>query len=252
MLRISDSNWVGVPVRILPKLWSVRSHVIRCARVQEPCARFLSRKQNFWFDWILYGQYVRVGRQYLGWRTDVVDFLMSGTPLISSLSFVGLWLEYPIVGLDVSWVLAVVADSGFPGLASASLICRRSGRTSTPIVRSVCRTLYYVSFFCRVFGEGLSPSGFCQDCARQVWMEYYNSLLKLGCFILTTLPFWLTDVPTIFQHMKNDIFKTLLTSATIFYYLEDIVIYVFAMFHNDCKNLTSMFVFITEVLVTIK
>ena len=57
-------------------------------------------------------------------------------------------------------------DSGFPGLASASLICRWSGRTSSPIIRLVRRTLYYVSFLCRVFGERLSTSCFSQDCAR--------------------------------------------------------------------------------------
>ena len=88
------------------------------------------------------------------------------TPLISSLSFVGLGPEYPTIGLNVSRFLAVVADSVVPGLASASLIVRRSGRTSSPVVRSVGRTLYYISFFCRVFGKRLSPSCFSQDCAR--------------------------------------------------------------------------------------
>ena len=70
------------------------------------------------------------------------------TPLISSLRFVGLGLEYPTVSLDVSRFLAVVADSVVPGLAPALLIVRRSGRTSSPVVRWVGRTLYYISFLC--------------------------------------------------------------------------------------------------------
>ena len=70
------------------------------------------------------------------------------------------------VGLDVSRFLAVVADLGFPELASASLIVRRSGRTSSPVVRSVGRTLYYVGFFYRVFGKRLSSNCFSQDCTR--------------------------------------------------------------------------------------
>ena len=86
--------------------------------------------------------------------------------LICSLSFVGFFFECPVVVFDVSRYLAVVADSVVPGLVPASLIVRRSGRTSSPVVRSVGRTLYYISFLCRVFGERLSPSCFSQDCAR--------------------------------------------------------------------------------------
>ena len=59
---------------------------------------------------------------------------MSVTPLISSLSFVLFLLECPVVGFDVSRFLAVIADSVVPGLASASLIVLRSGRTSSPVV----------------------------------------------------------------------------------------------------------------------
>ena len=66
----------------------------------------------------------------------------------------------------MSWFLAVVADSVVLGLAPASLIVRRSGRTSSPVVRLVGRTLYYISFFYRVFGKRLSPSCFSQDCTR--------------------------------------------------------------------------------------
>ena len=62
---------------------------------------------------------------------------MPVTPLISSLSFVGLGFECPAVGFDVSRFLAVVADSVVPGLTPASLIVRRSGITSSPVVRSV-------------------------------------------------------------------------------------------------------------------
>ena len=66
----------------------------------------------------------------------------------------------------MSRFLAVVADSVVPGLAPDSLVVQRSGTTSSPVVRSVGLTLYYISFLCRVFGEGLSPSCFGQDCAR--------------------------------------------------------------------------------------
>ena len=38
---------IGVSVRVLPKLRLVRCHMIRRARVQEPCVRFLSHKKNF-------------------------------------------------------------------------------------------------------------------------------------------------------------------------------------------------------------
>ena len=63
---------------------------------------------------------------------------MSATLLIRSLSFVGFFFECPAVGFDVSQFLAVVADSVVPGLASASLIVRRSGRTSSRLLdRSV-------------------------------------------------------------------------------------------------------------------
>ena len=73
---------------------------------------------------------------------------MSVTSLINSLSFVSFCFEYPTVGFDVSRFLAVVADSVVPELAPASLIVRRSGRTSSLVVRSVGRTLYYLSFIC--------------------------------------------------------------------------------------------------------
>ena len=66
----------------------------------------------------------------------------------------------------MSRFLAEDADSVVPGLAPASLIIRRSGRTSTPVVRSVGRTLYYISFVCQVFCERLSPSYFSQDFAH--------------------------------------------------------------------------------------
>ena len=62
---------------------------------------------------------------------------MPATLLIHSLSFVGFCFECPEVGFDVSWFLAIVADSVVPGLAPASLIVRWSGRTSSPVVRSV-------------------------------------------------------------------------------------------------------------------
>ena len=91
---------------------------------------------------------------------------MPATPLIRSLSFVGFCFECLEVGFDESRFLVVVADLVIPGLAPASLIVRRSGRTSALVVRSVGRTLYYIGFFCRVFGERLSPSCFSQDCTR--------------------------------------------------------------------------------------
>ena len=72
---------------------------------------------------------------------------MPVTPLISSLRFFGLIFECPAVGFDVSRFLAVVADSVVPELAPVSLIVRWSGRTSSPVVRLVGRTLYYISFF---------------------------------------------------------------------------------------------------------
>ena len=90
---------------------------------------------------------------------------MPATLLLLSLSFVGFGFEYLTVGFDVSRFLAEVADSVVSGLAPASLIVRRSGRTSSPVVRLVGRTLYYVNFVFRVFGERLSPSCFSQDCA---------------------------------------------------------------------------------------
>ena len=68
--------------------------------------------------------------------------------LIRSMSFVILGFECPAVGFDVSRFLAVVANSVVPGLAPASLIVRWSGRISSPVVRSVCRTWYHISFLC--------------------------------------------------------------------------------------------------------
>ena len=67
---------------------------------------------------------------------------MSATPLIRILSFVGFFFECPAVGFDMSWFLTVVADSVVPGLAPVSLILRRSGGTSSPVVRSVSQTFY--------------------------------------------------------------------------------------------------------------
>ena len=91
---------------------------------------------------------------------------MLATLLIRSLRFVGFCFECPAVAFDVSRFLTVVADSVVPGLAPASLLVRRSGRTSSSVVRSVDRTLYYVSFIYRVFGKRLSPSCLSQDCAH--------------------------------------------------------------------------------------
>ena len=59
---------------------------------------------------------------------------MLATALILSLSFVGFLFECPAVGFNVSRILAVVAVSVVLELALASLIVRRSGRTSSPVV----------------------------------------------------------------------------------------------------------------------
>ena len=100
---------------------------------------------------------------------------MPATLLIRSLSFVGFCFECAEVKFDVSRFLAIVADSVVSGLAPASLIVRRSGITSSPIVRSVDRTLYYIGFVCRVFGKRLSPSCFSKDYARDF------GVLDRGC-----------------------------------------------------------------------
>ena len=76
----------------------------------------------------------------------------------------------------MSRFLAVVANSVVPGLAPASLIVRWSGRTSSPVVRSVGRTLYYISFLCRVFGERLSPSCFVR--IALVTLEYLMAAVE--------------------------------------------------------------------------
>ena len=106
-----------------------------------------------------------VVRKYSGFD-DVVDLLLFAALVISSLSPFVSSFKGAIVSLNVPRILAIIAGAIFPGLGPASLIVRRSGRTFSPVVRSVGRTLYYIGFLCRVFGERLSPSCFCQDCAR--------------------------------------------------------------------------------------
>ena len=64
--------------------------------------------------------------------------------MINSLSFVTFELEGATIGLDISGFLAIVAYATIPGLGSASGIGRLMGITSSAIVRSVSRTLYYV------------------------------------------------------------------------------------------------------------
>ena len=96
----------------------------------------------------------------------VIDLLMPATLLIRSLSFVVFCFECAEIGFDVSQFLAVNAGSIVPGLAPALLICRRSGRTSSSVVWSFGRTLYYIGFVCEVFCKRLPPSCFGQDCAR--------------------------------------------------------------------------------------
>ena len=81
---------------------------------------------------------------------------MPATLLIRSLSFDGFGFECAAIGFDVSRTLAIVADSVILELAPDSLICQWSGRTSSPIVRSVSQTLYYISYVCRVFCKRLS------------------------------------------------------------------------------------------------
>ena len=71
---------------------------------------------------------------------------MPTTLLIRSLSFFGFGFECATIRFDASRSLAIIACSVVPGLALASLICRLSGRTSSSVVRSVRRTLYYIGF----------------------------------------------------------------------------------------------------------
>ena len=91
---------------------------------------------------------------------------------ICSHSFIVRGFECAAIGFDVSTFLAIIVDLIVPGLAPASLICRRSGRTSSSDVWSVSRTLYYVGFVCRVFCKRLPPNCFGRDCARDFGVLY--------------------------------------------------------------------------------
>ena len=83
MLQISDSDWVR-----MSEVRPVRSHMVRCTRIKKPHSGIFGSKQNFWFDWVLNKQNVRVVRQDFGWRVDKIDLLLPATLLPRSLSFV--------------------------------------------------------------------------------------------------------------------------------------------------------------------
>ena len=80
--------------------------------------------------------------------------------------------QQPTICFDMSGFLAIVAGSIVPRLASALLICRRSGGTSSSIVWLVSRTLYDICFICRVFCKRLPPNCFGRDCARDFGVLY--------------------------------------------------------------------------------
>ena len=117
---------------------------------------------------------IRLGSQWIVWLGRSKEFWLKSrrnlpphtTLLIHSLSFVIFGFECAAIGFGVSGFLAIIADSDVLRLAPTSLICRRLRRTSSSIVRSVSRTLYYVRFVCRVFCKRLPPSCFGQDCTR--------------------------------------------------------------------------------------
>ena len=104
-----------VPSRVAAE----RSYVIRSTRVEEPAGGFLCSKKNFCFGDALHGEDVRILRSTpfcRGSRTAIVHFL--GTiGLSGSLSLLVLSLESPTIRLDVSGLLAVVADPLVTGLA---------------------------------------------------------------------------------------------------------------------------------------
>ena len=126
-------------------------------RIQESCARFFSRKQNFWFDQVFNGQYAGVVSQNFGF-TNVVDFLYVDL-VISSLSLL-------VSSFNVPELLAIIAGSIVSGLVPASLICRWLERTSYSVVQSVSRTLYYVDLIYEIFCKRFPLSCFGQDCAH--------------------------------------------------------------------------------------
>ena len=93
--------------------------------------------------------------------------------------------ECATINFDVSVFLAIIADSVVSGLAMASLICRRSGRTSSSVVQSVGRTLYYIGFVYRVFCERLSSSCFVR--IALVTSEYLTTVVEALHTVVTNV-----------------------------------------------------------------
>ena len=94
--------------------------------IQEPCAWFFGRKQNFWFDWVF--------NWYFGWGADVVD-LLSATLVNNSRSLFVSSFKGVAISLDMFGFLAIDANSNIPELALAPLFWQRLGRTSYSTVR---------------------------------------------------------------------------------------------------------------------
>ena len=97
--------------------------------------------------------------------------------MISSLSFIILGFENAAIGLDMSWFLTIVANSIIPGLAPASLIAQRSGRTSSN-VPSVGQTLYYVGVIGRIVANDFLR-------ASSITSEYFTAAVDALHTIVT-------------------------------------------------------------------
>ena len=108
---------------------------------------------------------------------------MSTTLLIRTLNSVGFGFECAAIRLDVFQFLAIVVDLVIPRLTTAPLICRRSGKTSSLIARSVRWTLYYIGFVCRVFCKRLSTSCFIR--IAFVTSEYFTAVVEALHTIVT-------------------------------------------------------------------
>ena len=78
--------------------------------------------------------------------------------MINSLSFGSFELEHIVISPNVSKRLAIIAYLIVPRLAPALAIVWLLGRTSSSIVRSVERTLYYIGVACQIMYEQFPQS----------------------------------------------------------------------------------------------
>jgi hypothetical protein len=94
-------------------------------------------------------------------------------------------------------------------------------RYALPLISSLLEWINGTRFFTKVNLRG--AYNLIRIRPGDEWKTAFRT--RYGHFKYTVMPFSLTNVPPVFQHMENDIFRDLILDVCLIIYLDDLLIY---------------------------